>query len=96
MVFWPERCFGSPDRQIYELATHAHGMTPDISVAIPEIYLVISDNAPTLMSEKPFPERWREWFTVIGSIAGIAALLWNVYWTTSNAPGKLRAACPGD
>jgi hypothetical protein len=36
-------------------------------------------------SEEQVAQRRKDLFTIVGSIAGIAALLWNFYWTISNA-----------
>ena len=45
----------------------------------------VPDSSETQASEEQSIQRWKDLFTIIGSVAGIAALLWNVYWGVSNA-----------
>jgi hypothetical protein len=39
----------------------------------------------TRNAEKLAAQRRKDLFTIVGSLAGIAALVWNLYWTLSNA-----------
>lgn len=48
----------------------------------------MSDREGTTSSEEQPPARWKDAFRTIGSVAGIAALLWNASWTISNAQGS--------
>jgi hypothetical protein len=43
------------------------------------------DNGEVRASEEQVSQRRKDLFTIVGSIAGMAALLWNFYWTISNA-----------